>query len=370
MEGLVVDPAFWSGKRVFVTGHTGFKGGWLAHWLKAMGAQVTGYALAPPTTPNLFTAARIADGMTHVIGDLRDGETLKARLIEARPQIVLHLAAQPLVRYSYETPEETFAVNVMGSLNLLEAVRASAGVTAVVGVTSDKCYENREWQWGYRENEPLGGYDPYSASKACTEILLACYRRSFLAERLSLASARAGNVIGGGDWGDERLVPDIMRGFSAGEAVVIRNPHAIRPWQHVLDALAGYLCLAQKLAGPEGPRFAEAWNFGPGSESEITVGELACRLQGLWGPGTRLELAEHKSGPHEANFLKLDSAKARGQLGWSPRWDLGQALQATVDWYRAHAAGAGELGTLMSEQIAGHQAAPLPAETGVKAIAG
>lgn len=370
MEGLVVDPAFWAGKRVFVTGHTGFKGAWLAHWLKTLGAEVTGYALAPPTEPNLFTAADIVAGIKHVVGDLRDAGTLKTSLTEARPEIVLHLAAQPLVRYSYEAPEETFAINVMGSLNLLEAIRACDSVTAVVGVTTDKCYENREWHWGYRENEPLGGHDPYSASKACTEILLACYRRSFLSDRLSLASARAGNVIGGGDWGVDRLVPDMMRSFAAREEVLIRNPSAIRPWQHVLDALSGYLCLAEKLAGPEGRCFAQAWNFGPGTDSEVTVADLARRLQGLWGAGARLQLADRKSGPHEATFLKLDSAKARAELGWAPRWGVDQALQATAEWYRAHAAGAGDLTDLMTAQIAAHQAGTPLAAAGDRAAAG
>ncbi|MFQ5750772.1 MAG: CDP-glucose 4,6-dehydratase [bacterium] len=355
LESLVVDPAFWAGKRVFLTGHTGFKGGWLAHWLKSMGAVITGYALEAPTNPALFSVATIDEGLTHIIADLRDGDTLNKAVAEAQPEIVFHLAAQPLVRRSYEAPEETFAVNVMGTLNLFEAVRAVGGVKALVNVTSDKCYENREWIWAYREDEPLGGFDPYSASKTCAEILTASYRRAFFEGLVPIATARAGNVIGGGDWGTDRLVPDIMRGFTAKQPVCIRNPEAIRPWQHVLDALSGYLGLAQHLAGPDGERFAQAWNFGPDRNSELSVAEIVRELALLWGEGARYEMASRKNGPHEATFLKLDSTKARLQLGWIPRWGLDDALHATVEWYRAHADQSADLTSLMDVQIARHQ---------------
>lgn len=355
MEDMVVDPDFWMGKRVFLTGHTGFKGGWLAHWLKLMGARVTGFALNPPTDPNLFNSADISTGLNHILADLRDAEKLKQAIAEARPEIVFHLAAQSLVRRSYEAPVETFDINVMGTLNLFEAVRSVAGVSALVNVTSDKCYENREWIWGYRENEPLGGYDPYSASKACAEILTASYRRSFFVESVPVATARAGNVIGGGDWGEDRLLPDLIRGFTAGQSVLVRNPDAIRPWQHVLDAVSGYLCLAQHLAGSDGEQFAEAWNFGPDRSSELSVEHIVLRVARLWGKEACFELANRKNGPHEAVFLKLDSTKARTQLGWSPGWDIDKTLQTTVEWYRASAQQSANLAELMSNQIQLHQ---------------
>ena len=320
-----------------------------------MGASVTGYALQPPSTPNLFTAADIEGGLTHIVADLRDVKMLARAVADAQPEIVFHLAAQPLVRRSYDEPEETFAVNVMGTLNLFEAVRAAGDVRALVNVTSDKCYENREWIWGYREHEALGGEDPYSASKACAEILTASYRRSFFVGRMPVASARGGNVVGGGDWGVDRLVPDLVSSFTAKKTAVIRNPHAIRPWQHVLDALSGYLCLAQRLAEPDGERYAQAWNFGPDRDSELPVEELARRLRDLWGENARYELATKAEGPHEATFLKLDSTKARTQLGWTPRWSLDEALDATVEWYRAHAARQDDLPELMDRQIVRHQ---------------
>ena len=271
-----IDADFWRGRRVFLTGHTGFKGGWLALWLQRLGADVTGYALDPPTTPSLFAVARVGAGMRSIINDIRDAETLAQAMREAQPEIVIHMAAQPLVRYSYQAPVETYATNVMGTVHLLEAVRQTDSVRAVVNVTSDKCYENREWVWGYRENEPMGGYDPYSNSKGCAELVTAAYRNSYFnpaqysQHGVALASARAGNVIGGGDWAEDRLIPDILRAIAAGEAVNIRSPHAIRPWQHVLEPLSGYLLLAQRLI-EDGPAHAEGWNFGPSEEDARPV---------------------------------------------------------------------------------------------------
>jgi len=342
---LAVDGAFWNGRRVLITGHTGFKGGWLALWLQSLGAEVSGLALAPPTVPNLFEAARIGDGMAGVLGDIRDPAAVDASLAASRPEVVIHMAAQPLVQLSYAEPVETYAVNVMGTVHLLDAVRRTPSVRAVVIVTSDKCYENREWLWGYRETEAMGGYDPYSSSKGCAELVTAAWRRSFFPpERygehgVAVASARAGNVIGGGDWAANRLVPDAMRAFLAGEELVLRNPHAVRPWQHVLEPLSGYLCLAERLCR-DGVRHADGWNFGPHGESEQTVGTVVQRLSTLWGPDARWRIDGDARHPHEAGLLALDSAKARNRLGWSPRWSLDQALAASVDWYRAWDAGA------------------------------
>lgn len=284
---------FWEGKRVLLTGHTGFKGGWLSLWLQSLGANVTGYALLPPTQPSLYEVARVGDGMYSHIADIRDLDRLVAVMRETRPEIVIHMAAQPLVRYSYVNPVETYATNVMGTVNLLEAVRQVGGVRVVVNVTSDKCYENREWIWGYREHDPMGGYDPYSSSKGCAELVAAAYRNSFFnpeafgTHGVALASVRAGNVIGGGDWAEDRLIPDFMRAIMAGRAVVIRSPHAIRPWQHVLEPLSGYLLLAQHL-WTDGPAFAEGWNFGPVDEDAKPVEWIVEQLTGLWGGGCRL----------------------------------------------------------------------------------
>lgn len=355
MEGVVVDRRFWSGKRVFVTGQTGFKGSWLAFWLTHLGADVTGYSLAPPTEPNLFEIAGIDGLIDHEEADVRDAERLKKSLARARPEIVFHLAAQSLVLPSYSEPRETFETNVMGTVNLFEAVRACDGIEAVVNVTSDKCYENRAWVWGYRENEALGGHDPYSASKACAELVTGSFIRSFFSDGPPIASARAGNVIGGGDWSADRLIPDLIRGFLSGSPVPIRNPAAIRPWQHVLDALAGYLRLAERLAGPDGSRYSGAWNFGPDGAGERTVGEIAARCRSLWGGGAAFETGTARPGPHEAAFLKLDSSKARGLLGWSPRWPLDDALIRTVEWYRAYAEGGTSCADLVARQIDGHQ---------------
>ena len=334
-----MNAAFWQGKRVFLTGHTGFKGGWLSLWLQQLGAEVTGYALEAPTSPSLFEVAGVARGMVSIIGDVRDGESLKRAMAEARPEIVIHMAAQPLVRYSYVNPVETYATNVMGVVNLLEAVRATAGVRSVVNVTSDKCYENREWPWGYRENEAMGGYDPYSNSKGCAELVTAGYRSSFFnAEKyaehgIAVGSGRAGNVIGGGDWALDRLIPDMLRAIGASQPVMIRNPHSIRPWQHVLEPLSGYLTLAEKLY-TEGPVYAEGWNFGPHDIDAKPVEWIIERMTQEWGAGASWQL-DGQNHPHEATYLKLDCSKARGQLGWHPRWDIGQTIAKIVEWHKA-----------------------------------
>ncbi len=335
----MTDRAFWKGKRVFLTGHTGFKGSWLSIWLHLLGAELTGYALEPPTDPSLFDLARVSEHMTSVIADVRDLERLKTELAAAAPEIVIHMAAQPLVRDSYKIPVETYATNVMGTVHLLEAVRACPSVRAVVNVTTDKVYENREWVWGYRETEPFGGYDPYSNSKGCSELVTAAYRSSYfnpaeyVQHRVALASARAGNVIGGGDWAADRLIPDILRAILAEEPVRIRNPLAIRPWQHVLEPLSGYLKLAQHLY-TDGAPFAEGWNFGPTDEDARPVEWIVQRMCSQWGEDARYEVdcGEH---PHEAHYLKLDCSKAKTVLGWQPRWSLERALDSIIDWTHA-----------------------------------
>jgi CDP-glucose 4,6-dehydratase len=335
--------AFWNGKRVFLTGHTGFKGSWLSLWLQSLGADLTGYALTPPTHPSLFDEADVADGMHSLIGDIRDLALLQQAMHEAQPEIVIHMAAQPLVRYSYQNPVETYATNVMGTVHLLEAVRNTPGVKAVVNITTDKCYENREWVWGYRENEPMGGYDPYSNSKGCAELVSAAYRSSFFNSSshaqhgVALATVRAGNVIGGGDWAQDRLIPDILTAFEQGRSVDIRNPHAIRPWQHVLEPLSGYLTLAECLY-EHGPGYAEGWNFGPNDEDAKPVGWIVEQMAALWGNDAQWQI-DHGEHPHEANYLKLDCSKAKSQLDWHPRWNLGEALAAIVAWHRAYLSG-------------------------------
>ncbi len=325
---------FWRSKRVFLTGHTGFKGSWLALWLKTMGAEVCGYALEPPTTPSLYSALNLDGDMRSTIGDIRDQGKVEATMKEFQPEIVIHMAAQPLVRYSYENPVETYAVNVLGTVHVLDAVRRIDSVRAVVSVTSDKCYENREWVWPYRETEAMGGHDPYSSSKGCAELVTAAYRNSYFqaGERIALGSARAGNVIGGGDWALDRLVPDIMRAFAAREVVIIRNPHAVRPWQHVLEPLSGYLTLAEHL-WKSGGKYADGWNFGPADSDAQPVDYLVKELARLWGSHAewRVLEAEHV---HEAHLLRLDSSKARAELGWRPRWTLNEALSNTVEWYK------------------------------------
>lgn len=327
-------PDFWRGKRVLLTGHTGFKGSWLSLWLQSMGVVLRGVALEPPTQPALFEVAQIARGMDHRIADIRDFAAIKAEFDDFRPEIVIHMAAQPLVRLSYQQPVETYSTNVMGTVHVLEAARMAGSVKVIVNVTTDKCYENREWVWGYREDEPMGGHDPYSSSKGCAELVSAAYRNSFLKNaRIAMATARAGNVIGGGDWALDRLVPDILRALEKGETVLIRNPHAIRPWQHVLEPLSGYLLLAERLY-MRGEVDAESWNFGPRDEDARPVQWIVECLCASWGNGASwtLQPGDH---PHEAGFLKLDISKARQRLQWCPRWSLETALAHITQWHQA-----------------------------------
>jgi CDP-glucose 4,6-dehydratase len=334
-----VDPGFWGGRRVLVTGHTGFKGSWLSLWLAQMGAEVTGLSDAVPTDPSLFDLARVGELVETVFADVRDGDAVAAAVARAHPEVLLHLAAQPLVRASFEDPRGTYEVNVMGTVNVLDAVRRADGVRAVVNVTSDKCYENREWEWAYREDEPMGGHDPYSSSKGASELVTSAYRRSFFLDPdgTRLASARAGNVIGGGDWGVDRLIPDLMRAALSGTEVEIRNPGATRPWQHVLNPLSGYLVLAQALWHE--PAAATAWNFGPAQEDARPVAWIVDRLAELW-PGELPWARDEGEHPHEASYLKVDSSRARSRLGWAPRWDLARALDSIVEWYGALCDGA------------------------------
>ncbi len=327
-------PDFWHGKRVLLTGHTGFKGSWLSLWLQSLGANLRGIALEPPTDPALFEVARVAAGMEHRIVDVRDFAAVKTQMDEFQPEIVIHMAAQPLVRLSYSQPIETYATNVMGTVHVLEAARHVGSVRAIVNITTDKCYENREWVWGYREDEPMGGYDPYSNSKGCAELVSSAYRKSFLKEAgIAMATARAGNVIGGGDWAADRLVPDILRALEKNEPVLIRNPYAIRPWQHVLEPLSGYLLLAERLYTTD-QADAEGWNFGPRDEDARPVQWIVEHLCEDWGNGASwiLQSGDH---PHEASFLKLDISKARQRLQWAPRWSLETALKHITDWHQA-----------------------------------
>jgi CDP-glucose 4,6-dehydratase len=334
VEDLGVNPDFWHGKRVFLTGHTGFKGGWLALWLTELGAVVHGYALPAPTTPSFFSASGLEGRLaSSTIGDIRAAERLASAMDRAQPDIVLHLAAQPLVRQSYRDPVETYTVNVLGTVNVLEAVRHTPGIKSVVNVTSDKCYENREWLWPYRENEAMGGHDPYSSSKACSELVTAAYRRSFLgAIGVHVATARAGNVIGGGDWAPERLVPDFLRAIDAAQTMVVRSPDATRPWQHVLEPVSGYLALAERLYS-SGESFAEPWNFGP-HDSDMRPVRWIVEWLRHHVPGAGWEVHD-ESHPHEAHTLRLDSSRAQTRLSWHPRWNLDTALQKTLDWHNA-----------------------------------
>lgn len=344
LEGMAMNQEFWQGKRVLLTGHTGFKGSWLSLWLQSMGAHVIGYALAPSNKPNLFDVAETGKGMTSIIGDIRDLEHMRSVFNEHKPEVVFHMAAQALVRYSYVEPVETYSTNVMGTVNLLEAVRSTDSVRAVVNVTSDKCYENREWAWAYRENEAMGGYDPYSNSKGCAELVTAAYRNSYFHPEkyqehgISLASARAGNVIGGGDWAEDRLIPDMIRAIAKGESVGIRNPNSIRPWQHVLEPLSGYLLLAQKLF-EEGTTYAEGWNFGPNDEDAKPVQWIVESLTQAWGDEASWML-DDASHPHEAHYLKLDCSKAKARLKWQPRWRLTEAIEKICIWHKAQLTGA------------------------------
>jgi CDP-glucose 4,6-dehydratase len=340
MKPAQVDSGFWKGKKVFLTGHTGFKGGWLSLWLASMGAKVTGYALAPNTMPNLFEVLAI-DSLIEKshIADIRDLSSLQKAMSSANPDVVIHMAAQPLVRYSYANPVETYATNVMGTVHILESTRSIDSIRATVVVTTDKCYENKEWVWGYRENEPMGGYDPYSNSKGCAELVTSAYRQSYFSKSdstNSIASARAGNVIGGGDWSEDRLIPDAIKAFEANQPLMIRNPLATRPWQHVLEPLSGYLILAQALY-EKGSDFASGWNFGPSDKDNRSVQEVIELLISGWGESAGW-VKEGSEQPHEANLLKLDCSKARAQLGWLPKWNLETATQKIVEWQKAYQA--------------------------------
>lgn len=339
---------FYRGKRVFITGHTGFKGAWMADWLSRLGAVVTGYSLPPETRPNLFSMIRPQLRLRHFEGDVGDRSRMSKIIRQARPEIVFHLAAQALVRRSYGDPVETYRTNVMGTAHLIDSIRSVESVRSVVIVTSDKCYENVGWNYGYRETDALGGYDPYSSSKACAELVTSSFRRSFFGKRVGLASARAGNVIGGGDWSMDRIVPDCVRSFSKGRPVLVRNPGATRPWQHVLDPLAGYLLLGRRLF--EKPlEFARGWNFGPEHSGSLSVLQLVQKLAKEWGKAEfRLDTKRH---PHEAAQLRLDISQSRSLLGWRPVWNAGKAIEATVEWYKAYLLGKNHVVNVMNRQF-------------------
>ncbi|MCM2279315.1 MAG: CDP-glucose 4,6-dehydratase [Oligoflexia bacterium] len=329
------DARFWKGRKVLLTGHTGFKGSWLSLWLHSLGAQVLGFSLPPRTEPNLFGQAGVAKKIRSELGDIRDYDQLCAVYRSFEPEVVFHLAAQALVRPSYANPIETFATNVMGTVHLLEAARQTPSASSVVIVTSDKCYENREWAWGYRENEPMGGHDPYSSSKGCAELVTSAFRRSYFADGRpsAVASARAGNVVGGGDWSEDRLLPDCVRALQAGKSIDIRNPGSTRPWQHVLEPLAGYLRLAQ-LAAEKPDAFSRGWNFGPADDDARPVSWIAEKVVSLWGQGASWRTTAEPGAPREARALKLDCSLARAELSWAPRLNLNEGLRWTVDWYR------------------------------------
>jgi CDP-glucose 4,6-dehydratase len=367
MEDLVAPFSFWRNRRVFLTGHTGFKGGWMALWLSSLGAEVRGYALDPATSPSLFADAKIGSLIDDVRGDIRDAARLDRAMQEFAPEVVFHIAAQPLVRFSYQDPIGTYETNVIGTARVLDAVRRTPSVRAVVSITTDKCYENKEWIWPYRETDPLGGYDPYSASKACAEIVSASFRQSFFpvhqlhqagGHHVGVATARAGNVIGGGDWSTDRLLPDMVRGFLSGAPVPIRRPHSIRPWQYVLEPLHGYLTLAQKLLtkGPEAARFATAYNFGPLEDDARSVAWIADRMTGFWGSDASWVLDEDPNSPHEATYLKLDASRARHDLGWTPKLRLEIALEWLVAWYRTWQSAPETVQSFSLDQIAQYQA--------------
>jgi CDP-glucose 4,6-dehydratase len=353
MKQQYTNPNFWCGKRVLITGHTGFKGSWLSLWLQSMGAVIRGLALAPPSNPALFYVARVSEGMDHQIADIRDYDKVCSLITEFKPEILFHMAAQPLVRLSYKQPIETFAINVMGTVNVLEAARMSGSVRAIVNVTTDKCYENKDWAWGYREDEPMGGHDPYSSSKGCVELVSSAYRKSYFIDKsIALATARAGNVIGGGDWASDRLVPDILHALEKNEPVLIRNPLAVRPWQHVLEPLSGYLQLAKSLY-ESGQANAEGWNFGPKADDARPVQWIVKHLCETWGHDASwtIQPGDH---PHEASYLKLDISKAQHRLQWEPRWSLQKALSLITDWQKAWLAGA-DMHTYCHNQISQHQ---------------
>jgi len=329
----MIDQDFWRGKRVFLTGHTGFKGSWLSLWLSSLGVEVKGYALTPPTTPSLFNEAKVDSLIDSQIGDIRDQDVLHDSMTTFNPDVLIHMAAQPLVRYSYDAPIETYEVNVIGTAKVLEVARSCINLKAIVNVTTDKCYENDGRSQGYKENDPMGGYDPYSSSKGCAELVASAYRRSFLQDQgIGVASVRAGNVIGGGDWADDRLIPDILRSFERNEAVVIRNPKATRPWQHVLEPLSGYLMLAQEMYNNH-KEYSEGWNFGPNQQDVKQVDWILDRMTSNW-LNSSWEL-DKESNPHEAGFLKLDIAKAESRLGWKPLWKLDHTLEKIINWHNA-----------------------------------
>jgi len=340
----MLNRSFWKGRRVFLTGHTGFKGSWLSLWLNALGAKATGYALEPPTDPSLFLQAKVAEKIHSISGDIRDFSQLKSAIAECQPEVVIHMAAQSVVRRGYDDPIETYSSNVMGTVNLFEALRQLKQPCAVVNVTSDKCYENREWVWGYRETEPMGGRDPYSNSKGCAELVTSSFRESYFppealaSHGIALGSARAGNAIGGGDWTSNQLIPDLIRAFLAGQPCLIRNPFAQRPWQFLLEPLRGYLMLAERLAD-NGSKFASGWNFGPADADAKPVSWIADEVVRLWGAGAAWK-RDGASHPHEAHFLKLDASKSQAGLGWQPVLPLQQALGWIVEWYHACKSGA------------------------------
>ena len=354
-----MNPLFWRGRKILITGHTGFKGSWLSLWLQKLGANAVGYALAPPTEPNLFKVAAVGDHMTSIIGDVRDLEHIRRVMQQHQPEIIIHMAAQSLVLQSYVDPVDTYAINIMGTVNVLEALRYSKSVKAAVSVTSDKCYGNNEWVSGYRESDPMGGHDPYSSSKGCAELVTSAFRNSYFAvashanHTVALASARSGNVIGGGDWAPNRLVPDIMDAFAQRKAAIIRNPSAIRPWQHVLEPLAGYLRLAERLC-ENGMTYAEGWNFGPNESDAKSVSWVVNELAKLWGKEARWE-PDPNSHPHESNYLKLDCSKAKARLGWIPKLSLSTALEWTVEWYKVYHRNSKEIRELTEKQISRFQ---------------
>jgi CDP-glucose 4,6-dehydratase len=342
-------------KTVLITGHTGFKGSWLALWLESLGAKVIGYSLDPPTVPSVFQATGLSDRIIDIRGDILDCNKVFETVKKYRPEFIFHLAAQPLVRHSYKNPLETFNVNVMGTVNILESIRLSQYSTTCVCITSDKCYENREWDYAYRENDPLGGHDPYSASKGAAELVIASYRKCFFTKGkensfVFLSSARAGNIIGGGDWAEDRIVPDCIRALTKGYPVEIRNPHAIRPWQFVLDPLFGYLWLALKMK--EDPEvYAEAWNFGPYYSNAVDVQTLTEKILQEWGCGTWKGMSQNENAPHEAGYLKLDTAKSMTRLGWKPVYDIDEAIQKTIVWYKEYYTGKTEMYDFSLKQV-------------------
>jgi CDP-glucose 4,6-dehydratase len=351
---MILNEEFWKQKRVLVTGHTGFKGSWLCLLLRKLDADIYGYALEPPTNPSLFDKAEIGKLINSHIGDIRDYNKLFLVVKKIKPEIIIHMAAQPLVRESYKKPVETYAVNVMGTVNLFEAIRNTSGVKVVINVTTDKCYQNREWHWGYRENEPMGGYDPYSSSKGCSELITSAFRSSYFnpldysKHGVAIASARAGNVIGGGDWAEDRLIPDFIRAISNGKKVEIRSPHAIRPWQHVLDPLTGYLKLAEKLYN-EGTRFAEGWNFGPDDKDAKNVNWIVKTICSYWGESASFCIDKNPQ-PHEANYLKLDCSKAQNDLDWVAKWNIETTLKSIVEWNKGYLNGE-NVRTITEKQI-------------------